>query len=521
MPVPNERNLIRMDLTRFIRACVFPVVAALLFCAGCVSQERGQTASHVTQPDVPRVAAASEAPKEPSVSDAEIRQKLCARLDALRQQTASTRIELDPYGGWVNAPAVLATSNTSGYFRVAKLGVTWWFVTPDGHPFVSKGVTDVNWLGAALSADSFHDLLVQKYGNEEAWADASLKRVLDLGFNTVGPWTSASMAKRMTHSIIILDMAGVNSPRHPKSVVTDYWDPAFANHCAAMARDRATPYVEDKKLLGYFLDNEIVWGADHFLTKQSLLQLYLGFPAGAPGRNEALRFARESAGTIKKFNDAWGTAIADWAQLDTILPRDLRPKTDAAHAFTREFMLKVFHKYATIAIGALRAVDPNHMILGCRFHNYPGDALVEAAARYFDVIAMAFYEARPPVKEIDTILGSVDKPFLVEEWTFKCDESGIVNPRGIYAPVVRTMAERCLAYDSYVETFMRRPYAVGYHWYKWMDNPKYPDKQYSGDNCGLLNQEDEPYESFVEHVREVNRCIETWHVQGVDPLQAK
>lgn len=499
------------------------IAAALILCAGCASQKQGPAASHITQPDLPRIAdgAASRDSKEPRMSDVQIQQMHGARLDALRQQTASARLELDPYGGWANAPETIATSNTSGYFRSAKLGGAWWFVTPDGHPFVSKGVTDVHWLGATLSADAFHDLLVQKYGNEDAWADASLTRVLDWGFNSIGPWSSASMAERMPHSIIILDMAGANSPRHPKFVVTDYWDPAFADHCATMARDRATPHVEDKKLLGYFLDNELVWGADHFLTKQSLLQLYWGFPAGAPGRDEALRFARESSGTIDKFNDAWGTAITGWAQMETIPSRELRPKTDAAQALTREFMLHVFHKYATITIGALRAVDPNHMILGCRFHNYPGDALVEAAAQYFDVISMAFYEARPPVKEIDAVFARVDKPFLIEEWTFKSDDSGIVNPQGIYAPVVRTMAERCLAYDNYVETFMRRPYAIGYHWYKWMDNPKYPEKKYSGDNCGLMNQNDEPYESFVEHVREVNRCVETWHAQCGNPMPAK
>jgi len=472
---------------------------------------------HTTPPDVPRIAdnLPSEASKQPGGTDEEIEKQCGLRLDALRKENTSVQLQLDPYGGWINAPQTLNASNTSGYFRAAKLGGAWWFVTPDGHPFVSKGVTDVNWLGAALSTDAFHELLVQKYGNEDAWADASLKRILDWGFNTAGPWTSASMAKRITHSIIILDMAGGNSPRHPKSVVTDYWDPAFVDHCAAMALDRARPYVEDKKLLGYFLDNELVWGSDHFLTKQSLLQLYLGFPDGAPGRDEALRFARESAETIAQFNGAWGTAITDWSQIEAIPLRDFRPKTEAAHALTREFMLKVFHKYAAIAIGALRAVDPNHMILGCRFHTYPGDALVEAAAQYFDVIAMAFYEARPPVKEIDAIFARVDKPFLIEEWTFKSDASGIVNPQGFYGPVVRTMAERSLAYDKYVESFMRRPYAAGYHWYKWMDNPKYLEKKYSGDNCGLLNQNDEPYGAFVEHVREVNLRVETWHAQGV------
>ncbi len=82
---------------------------------------------------------------------------------------------------------------------------------------------------------------------------------------------------------------------------------------------------------------------------------------------------------------------------------------------------------------------------------------------------------------------------------------------GIYAPEVRTQAERCLAYERYVRGFTSRPYGIGYHWYKWMDNPVLPGERFSGDNCGLLNQNDEPYASFAEFVREVNRRVEVWH----------
>lgn len=178
-------------------------------------------------------------------------------------------------------------------------------------------------------------------------------------------------------------------------------------------------------------------------------------------------------------------------------------------------MLHVFHHYATVSIDAVRAVDPHRLILGCRFHNYPGDVLFEAAAAHFDVISMAFYEARLPVQEIDGVYPRVDAPVLIGEWTFKSDDSGIRNPLfGIYAPVVRTMEERSLAYDAYVEAFVRRPYGIGYHWYKWVDNPVLPERSMTGDNCGLLNQNDEPYDVFVEYIREVNRRVERWRAEG-------
>jgi hypothetical protein len=93
---------------------------------------------------------------------------------------------------------------------------------------------------------------------------------------------------------------------------------------------------------------------------------------------------------------------------------------------------------------------------------------------------------------------------------------------GIYAPEVRTLEERGLVYDRYVETFMRRPYGIGYHWYKWMDNPVLPEseKRFSGDHCGLLNQNDEPYEPFVSMVSQVNQRVENWHAEGAVHAQS-
>lgn len=489
------------------------IVTGLSITAGCAAHEESFI-PHITQADRPRLATTE--PAGPDISLDVITSAYETRLGQLRSENADDIMELDPYGGWVNAPKSLKGVVATGYFQVAKLDGAWWFITPDGNPFVSKGVTDVNWLGATLREDIFHDILVSKYSTEAVWAAAAEKRMLDWGFNTIGPWSSKSMTEKMSHAYIILDMGGGNGPRYPEAVVTDYYLPAFVEHTVAMVEQRARPHLEDKNLIGYFLDNEIVWGADHFRTDKSLLQLYAEFPEEAPGRAEALRFVRESAGTLETFNASWNTAISDWNDLQSLPTDTFVPLTDTAHNVTEAFMVQVFHHYNLVCLESLRALDPNRLILGCRFHNYPGDVLYEAAAQHYDVIAMAFYEARPPVKEIDAIYDRVDKPALIEEWTFKSDDSGIKNPLfGIYAPVVRTMEERSLAYDDYVEAFMRRSYGIGYHWYKWMDNPVQPDNKMTGDNCGLLNQNDEPYETFLTFIREVNRRVERWHAEGL------
>lgn len=432
------------------------------------------------------------------------------RLDELRYENARNPVELDRFGGWMDAPASLGEPEPGDYFRVKKLDGTWWFITPDGHPFVSKGVTDVNWWGATLSDDRWHDIIEAKYGDEDTWADAARDRATGWRFNTIGPWSSHSMSLRMPHAIIILDSAG-HAPRYPGAIVTDYWSEDFAEHALNVAQVRAGPYVTDENLLGLFLDNELVWGADHFRTNNTLLQLTWMFPDGAPGRDVAIEFVRDAAGSIAQFNATWQTSIADWSELPALPPGTFWPRNAAARTVTEDFMVFAFRRYAEIAIGALREVDPNHLILGCRYHTYPGDAMVRAAADYFDVISMAFYNETPPTPEIDAIFPEVDKPFFIEEWSFKAMDSGYLNIQA-YAPVVATQKARALAYDGYVETFMARPYAIGYHWYKWMDNPwRGIADIFSGDNFGLLDPNDDEYEPFVRFVAEVNHRVEWWH----------
>lgn len=435
-----------------------------------------------------------------------------ARRAALAAENAAAPILTDRFGGWVDAPASLGPPTPGRFFRVAELDGAWWFITPDGHPMFSKGVTDVNWLGANLAADQYHDVLVAKYGTESAWVAAAHQRLDAWGFNTIGPWSSVSVSAGRTRSHIILDLASVSSPRYPGARVTDYWSPTWIDYARNLMATRWSGYVEDPYLLGYFLDNELIWGSDHFnSTATSLLQHYVGFPPGSPGRAAALDFLRRSATTLAQFNATWGTGFIDWAQLDALQPGQLLPLGPEAAAVTEGFMLEAFEQYATVATDAVRRVDPHHMIFGPRFHRYPGDALFRAAARHFDVVAMAGYHPDAWTDELDAITAEVNVPVLIEEWSFKGLDSGYLNVAA-WAPRVNTQADRALAYDRYVEGFARRPYAVGYHWYKWMDNPwRGPGDPIAGDNFGLLRPDDVVYATLVDHAAEVNRRVEHWH----------
>ena len=431
------------------------------------------------------------------------------RLNELRIKNAGLTVQLDPYGGWMNAPESFGEPDPGEYFRVKKIDGRWWFITPDGYPLVSKGVTDVNYLGSNLRDDEYHQILVDKYGDEEAWIDASLDRLHDWKFNTIGPWSSRSIVDRNTHAEPILN-SGMWAPRYnPEDPVADYWSQGFEDHAYSVAVNGAAPLAEDKNLLGFFLDNELVWGPD-WRTDKTLIQLYVDFPVDAPGRVEVLLFVKEAAVDLDTFNATWGTTLASWDDLPGLISDNFEPETAEAESVTEEFMVHTFHRYATIAVAGLRAAETNHLILGCRFAWYPGDNMVKAAAQHFDVISMAGYQENW-VDELDALWPELEKPILIEEFSFRAKDSGLLNFMDDF--VSKTQKDRALAYDAYVESFMRRPYAVAYHWYKWFDNPS--DGFFDGHNVGLMNNLDEPYADFVTFIREVNLQVETWHAEGL------
>jgi hypothetical protein len=105
---------------------------------------------------------------------------LAAALPALSQTDAEPG--LDKFGGYTSLPV---PGGGTGFFRVAKVGKRWVFVTPQGHAF---------WLRSVYNAaETFIEpaVIKKKYaGNIEAWATQRNRRLLAWGFNALGEYTS-------------------------------------------------------------------------------------------------------------------------------------------------------------------------------------------------------------------------------------------------------------------------------------------------------------------------------------------
>jgi hypothetical protein len=119
---------------------------------------------------------------------------------------ARFRGERCEYGGFAGTRA-----KATGYFRVERVGGTWWFVDPDGHLFLSTGVNGVGTssgtrvqgrealfealppaeLGSAARVASFYTWNLQRRHGDDwraKWAEAAGRRLAAWGFNSIHYW---------------------------------------------------------------------------------------------------------------------------------------------------------------------------------------------------------------------------------------------------------------------------------------------------------------------------------------------
>ncbi len=103
---------------------------------------------------------------------------------------------------------------------------------------------------------------------------------------------------------------------------------------------------------------------------------------------------------------------------------------------------------------------------------------------------------------------------MITEFSFRAMDSGLPNTKGAGGITVQTQKERAEYTKRFIESLMELPYVVGYHWFKYADEPKEGRWDGENSNYGLVNIEDEPYEEMVVMFSELNRNVEKLHSEG-------
>lgn len=344
----------------------------------------------------------------------------------------------------------------------------WRFRTPEGEPFLSIGVVhadDTN-LRHPYNAAVF----AERYGSSRRrWvAEGLVPEMRSWGFNTLG-WTSELVSGAG------LAVSGL---------------PVDLGHSAGLpdqaAADCGLPYTLSLRV--------------------AEIEHWNGRPAYRDPRDPAFaQWCDHLARTVCRPDDP---RLLGYFLVDA--PAFAHHPTGAG--YPPHELAEIADAYYSIAAGALRRHDPNHLVLGDRYGTRAGipEQVLEAAAAHVDVLSIQTFPGMDRAVLEETLR-------TVDAWHARTGLPVLVADTGNWCPTemsphrtgsARDQAERGVGYAMLAEAFMTRDWCLGWHWCSWLENPVR--------GFGLKDPWDEPYRDLVDAVTETNLRLGVWHAAGVD-----
>jgi len=423
---------------------------------------------------------------------------------------------------------VPAMAPRPAFFRVVADGGKWWFIDPAGKKFLSIGVDMVNH-GAApgkWSPDNPNYSALRSYPSEKAWEDDTLARLTRWGFNTIAAWSDEDIYRRDQMPFAICMHLG-SSAGIPW---VDLWDPELEKSLNGWAREWTEKWKGDRQLIGYFYDNENGW------WDETLVNYFMGMPWREQvdeGEKPAWKYNRtkmklveimekQYGGDIGRFREDWMVPPfriftedgKDGKKVDRKVPQkveklaDLREPVQIRRKLGRRpavidlFMEALYDRYGELMHHAMKGADPNHLLLGERFHQMFTPQAARACGKWNDVVSTNLgvwtldgWVSPNWVASMGKLSG---RPVLVGEYYFSAMENttGCRNSNGGF-PTVQTQKERAAGYSAQVRQMASMPAMVGWHWFQYFDEP--PKGRGDGEdyNMGLVDISNREYPEMV------------------------
>ncbi|MBP7937686.1 MAG: C-type lectin domain-containing protein [Phycisphaerae bacterium] len=222
-----------------------------------------------------------------------------------------------------------------------------------------------------------------------------------------------------------------------------------------------------------------------------------------------MRLLRSTCNTVEAFNTAWGTRLSSLDELAKLT--SLPMNTPAARAASSQFLSQYARIYFKTCHDAIRAVDRNHLILGCRFATAAPLEVVRETDGFVDVASLNSYSLQAPVDRLARLHRLTKRPVMLTAFSFYAKDSGLPNAGpGRTLPRQQDRADR---YERHVTELVRWPFVVGFHWFGYLDFPAEGVLNGESHNCGLVNVRDEPWTVLVERMSQVNPGIEEAHAR--------
>ncbi len=465
-------------------------------------------------------------------------------LEAADLKAHPAPADRDRFGGWRDGPRLEA----AGFFRTVQQNGKWWLVDPDGALFFSLGVDVVTpdestiltgresmftglpgpgdplarhfgtvrgmHSGPVKEGRTFNFYaanLERTYGPEylTRWRDTTLNRLKSWGFNTIGNWSNTPVGRaRQVPYVATVSIGGsharVSSGSDYWSKMHDPFDPRFAEDVDRSVRGVAQWCKGDPWCVGYFVDNELSWGS--FGEQNGRYGLALGAlnlpAASSPAKRALLDQLQKKYTSIGKLNDAWQTQFSGWSTLEAAWQPGGRQSawTAALQADLGAFVKEFARTYFRTVRDRLKAADPDHLYLGCRFA-WRTEEAVAASAEFCDVVSFNIYDRRvDPGKW--SLFKDLGRPVIIGEFHVGALDRGMFHPGLVSAA---DQHERAAIYADYVSSVLKNPALVGCHWFQYIDEPL-TGRAWDGENynIGFLTVTDTPYPELVAAARAIH-----------------
>lgn len=444
--------------------------------------------------------------------------------------------ERDQFSAWTKKPARRA----SGFFRTEKIDGKWWLVAPNGRLYFATGMDVVgcggdarldptvlkaySWLppkkGDLSAAWSMHGgegwglslyraNLTRKWVTEfrANYLKRAIERQLAWGFTSIGNWSDHALFRyrRLPYFSTGPGHNGIKTPYVAK-LIHDAFDPRFAGEtrlaAASLARMASDPW-----LVGHFISNEVGW--NEFPIR------LLEQPETVCAKRELLARLRRRYKDIWKLNRAWGACARSFTELRW--PAD-PVRTAVAERDMADFRADFADRWYGAWSRAIRAVDPNHLVLGSRLNQgaRPLD-VIKASAKHNDIVSFNHYDVDIWRGEFDRYQEIANRPFFIGEYGHNSLDHGHLTA----AVPVADQHARGVGYRLFTEQMAAIPYMVGGHFFQYLDEPATGRFDRETAFNGFVNVADIPYPEMVRAAKQAHARIYGIHAGRISPFSER
>ena len=433
------------------------------------------------------------------------------------------------------APEGLPTASPrgDGCVRVEQRDGVWWFVSPQGEPFVSIGVNHV--APELLLTPGNQEATLQRYGADfvtaqgafnsageaaKRWMEEVFQDMRDWGFNTLGMHVGGSIDPAL-YRTRVYNLPSVRAARIEgmmrgnASQIPDVFSEAFAARVEATAKSVCAECAGNPLTLGYcycdlppWTDAQMLGGASGGGFCGPWGEALRSQPAQTAGKQAWIGLLREQYGSASEAARAYGLTASSWDDLAAASewshPRDEKAAARDGDAFTA----RIAERWYGLLHDAIRRYDADHLIFGdkLKYDRIPS-LLAPILKKYVDVLLIQDSKETvdEQIKRFSDLYKQTGKPILSGDSGFGVQDSQRKQLKGF---LVNSYAEAGEHYAACLKGIMGLPFVVGWHYCGYTEGcvgSRYEAQEGFKDAFG------KPHEDALQHVRDATAKAVEWH----------